>query len=177
MGCMWDGEEMRSKLVAALATGAFVVLATLIALPAQAETKVKQDREGDAPAAIDVTRARYSHGETHVRVTARISALGRVGEAALSISRFEIFEAGYVVRIIKHRGKPARVGLFYFDHFDLEKRACDDVSGTWGRTAIRLKVARECLVGHARPRVFAQFGIQRGQEVDRAPAVPRLARG
>lgn len=150
---------------------------TLVGSPADAETKVRQDETGDAPAKIDVTRVRYSYGDDRVKAVARIPDLGRRGEAALSISRFEVFEAGYVVRIRKRLGKPARVSLLYFDHFDLHPRECDGLSGAWRDSSIRLSVATSCLRGHARPRIFTQFGIQRGDDVDRAPAVRRLARG
>lgn len=154
-----------------------VVAGACLAAPrAHAETKVKPDPSGDGPAAIDITRARYTHGDGRVKVFARVPALGRAGEATLSISRFEIFEAGYVVRLDKRPGEPAEVGLYYFNHFDLEKRDCDDVSGTWGETSIRLSVARSCLEGHAPRRVFAQVGIAKGEQVDFAPAATRLAR-
>lgn len=85
----------------------------LVGSPARAETRTKADRTDDAPARIDITRARYSYGNDRVKVVARIPKLGRVGEASLSITRFEIFEAGYVVRIIKRAGKPAKVGLYF----------------------------------------------------------------
>ena len=100
-------------------------------VPAHAETRVKSDRLADAPDVIDISGVSYTHGNERVRVTAQIPHLGSAGEAALSISKFEIFEAGYVVRIVKQHGKPAKVGLFFFNHFDLEKRVCNDVSGSW----------------------------------------------
>ena len=150
--------------------------ACLAASPAYAETKVKPDQAGDAPAAIDVTRARYTHGDGRVRVVARIPGLGGSGEAGLSISRFDIFEAGYVVRLDKRPGLPATVGLYYFNHFELEKRDCDGVTGKWGKSAVRLSVARSCLDGHRTRRVFAQFGIAQGERDDFAPAARRLAR-
>ena len=153
-----------------------VLLGSFAALPAYAETKIKPDPAGDARASIDITRAKYTHADRHVKVLARIPALRRTGEAALSISRFEIFEAGYVVLLEKRPGQPAEVGLYYFNHVNLEPRECDDVSGRWGRSSIRLSVARRCLDGHATPRVFAQFGLSQGERVDFAPAAPRLAR-
>ena len=148
----------------------------LVGSPAVAETVVDKDSVDDAPAWIDITRARYTYNSDRAKVIARIPDLGRAGEAALSITRFEVFEAGYVVRIIKRRGERATVGLYFFDHFDLNKRKCDGVSGTWGDSYVRLSVPTDCLDGHAKRNVFAQFGIQRGQKVDRAPAVRRLAR-
>ena len=144
--------------------------------PAYAETKVKPDPSDDAPSGIDITRARYTHGDGRVKVFARVPALRDSGEASLSISRFEIFEAGYVVLIKKRLGEPARVRLYFFNHFDLEKRDCDGVSGRWGETSIRLSVPRSCLEGHATHRVFAQVGVSLGEQVDLAPAARRLAR-
>lgn len=144
--------------------------------PAHAETKIKPDPAGDARASIDITRAKYTHANGRVKVLARIPALRRAGEAALSISRAELFQTGYVVLMKKRPGQPAEVGLYYFNEFDLEPRECDDVSGRWGRSSIRLSVARRCLDGQAPPRVFAQFGLSQGGRVDFAPAAPRLAR-
>lgn len=156
---------------------AVVLIATLGASAAHAEPRVRSDRVADAPAAIDVTRVRYSHADHQVRVRARIPDLGAAGVATLAITRFEIFEAGYVVRMVKRLGKPARVRLLYFDHFDLSRRECDGVAGRWNDRSVRLAVPRSCLEGHAKRRVFVQFGIQRGRAVDRAPAVRRLPRG
>ena len=154
-----------------------VMASTLLGTPASAETKVKDDQLGDAPAAIDITRARYVHNDDAVIVVAKIPDLGGAGEAQLAVSRFEIFEAGYVVRLIKRRGEPATVGLFYFDHFDLLERDCDAVEGAWRAHSIRIEVSRDCLKGHKRDVVFAQVATIRGEKVDRAPAVRRLARG
>lgn len=156
---------------------AVVLIASLGASAAHAETRGKSDRVQDAPATIDITRARYSHSDDQVRVRARIPDLGPAGVATLAITRFEIFEAGYVVRMVKRVGKPARVRLLFFDHFDLHKRECDGVVGSWNDRSVRLAVSRSCLEGHAKPRVFVRFGIQRGRAVDRAPAVRRLPRG
>ena len=76
-------------------------------VPAHAETRVKSDRLADVPDVIDISGVRYTHGNERIRVTAQIPHLGSAGEAALSISKFEIFEAGYVVSIVKQHGKPA----------------------------------------------------------------------
>ncbi len=161
-----------------LVVGAALIslLLPLTGTPAHAATRVKQDRTGDAPARIDITRATYTYADGRVKVRARIPDLGRYGTAALSISRFEIFEAGYVVRIVKRVGQPARVALFYFDHFDLHRRDCDQVSGNWNDSSIRLAVSTSCLKRHARPRVFVQFGISRAGNSDFAPAVRSLPR-
>ena len=165
------GSSMRLAGVALLAA----MLASAV-VPASAETVRRDDPRGDAPARIDVSRATYTHSQHRVRVVARIPSLGRAGTAVLSISRFEIFEAGYVVEIKKRAGEPPRTRLFFFNHFDLEPRRCAAVSGTWGDHRVSLSVARSCLTGHARERVFVQFGIQHGSHVDRAPAVKRLRR-
>ncbi len=163
----------RAALTAALTVGVLVLAGSA---PAGAETVSRSDARGDAPARIDVTRATYTHSDDHVSVVARIPRLGRQGTAALSISRFEIFEAGYVVEVVKRAGQPARAKLLYYNHFDLLPRSCDDVTGSWGHHRVTLSVARSCLTGHARDRVFTQFGIQSGSDVDRAPAVKRLRR-
>ena len=155
-----------------------VVVAMVVGGPAaaSAETVRRDDARNDAPARIDVSRATYTHSQNRVRVVARIPNLGRTGTAALSISKFEIFEAGYVVEIKKRAGEPPSTKLFFFNHFDLEPRRCTAVSGAWKRHQVSLSVARSCLTGHKRQQVFAQFGIQRGSHVDRAPAVKRLHR-
>jgi len=165
---------MRASITVATAVTALAL--TLTATPAGADTRTRQDPTGDAPAGIDVTRARYTYADGHVRVRATVPELGRRGRAELSISRFEIFEAGYVVRLVKRAGQPPRTRLFFFDHFDLTRRPCDDVTGTWRQGTVRLSVATSCLQGHARRRAFTQVGLVRGGDVDLAPAVRRLAR-
>ena len=160
---------------------AFTVATSLLFLsvepaPAHAEEVRRTDAHGDAPASIDITNARYTHGKTRVSVVATIPRLGRAGQASLSISRYSIFEAGYVVLVKKRAGEAPRVRLAYFNHFELEPRRCSSLSGKWSNGQIRLGVARSCLKGHIRERVFVQFGGQRGSNVDRAPAVRRLAR-
>ena len=159
---------------------ALVVTATLAAVltatPAQAEVRFRPDRTGDAPAAIDLVRARYAYGHGRVAVTARVPELGRAGSTTLSISRFEIFEAGYVLRMRKKVGHEPHVRLYYFDHFGLNQRRCDDMAGSWGDGVVHLDVATTCLRHHARPHVFAQVATSQGDDIDRAPAVKRLAR-
>jgi len=154
---------------------AAVLLAAAVS-PATAETVERDDRRGDAPAAIDVVQATYSHTHHRVRVVARVPDLGRSGSATLSISRFEIFEAGYVLRIRPRPGEPPRIRLLFFNHFDLEPRRCAGITGSWADGVIRMSVARTCLTGHATEQVFAEFDIRRGPETDRAPAVRRLRR-
>lgn len=149
----------------------------ITALPAHAETVTRRDRANDAAARVDITRARYTYRPARISVLARIPHLGRAGDASLSITRFDVFEAGYVLRITKRVGQPPRVRLFFFDHFSLNRRRCQGSSGAWGSRSIRLSVPTRCLHGHARPNVFAQFGISRGRQLDRAPAVRRLGRG
>jgi hypothetical protein len=150
---------------------------TLGATPALADTKTRVDPVGDAPAGIDITLARYSYENGRVSVRARVPDLARRGRADLSISRFEIFDAGYVVRLVKRAGKPPRTRLYFFDHFDLHRRPCDDVRGWWRNGAVRLSVDADCLEDHARRRIFTQVGLIRRQDFDMAPAVRRLARG
>lgn len=161
-----------AALGAALLTGG-------LAVPAGAQTVVRPDPRGDAPDRIDVTRAAYAHGEHRVRVIARTPELGKAGTADLLISRFEIFEAGYVVRIRQRRDRPARLSLLHFDHFDLLPVACEGLSGAWGPRRIRLSVPRSCLTGHATNRVFAQLFVAfgSGEQFDEVRAVKRLRRG
>jgi hypothetical protein len=137
----------------------------------------RRDRADDAVARIDIAGARYSYRPARISALARIPDLGRAGDASLSITRFEVFEAGYVLRITKRAGQRPRVRLFFFDHFSLNRRRCNGIRGGWRDRAIRLSVPTRCLRGHARPQVFAQFGISRGRHLDRAPAVRRLSRG
>jgi hypothetical protein len=166
---------MRAVKTVSVAVTALLCL-TLLGTPAQAATVVKEDRANDAPARIDIRRVTYAYGDGQVKVRARIPQLGRAGKADLSITKFEIFEAGYVLRIAKWRGERARVRLYYFDHFSLNRRRCDGIAGQWNDANIRMTVPTECLTGHARRRIRVQFGIQHRQDIDRAPAVRRLAR-
>ena len=164
--------DRRSQLGAVAAA---VLLAAVVS-PATAETVERADRRGDAPAGIDVVHATYSHTRDRVRVVARVPDLGRSGSATLSISRFEIFEAGYVLRIRARPSEPTRTRLLFFNHFDLEPRRCAAVTGSWAHGVVRLSVARTCLVDHVAEQVFAQFHIRRGPDTDRAPPVRRLRR-
>lgn len=167
----------RSHLVPALCGAALLVGG--VAAPASAQSVDRSDTVGDAPARIDITKVRYTHLSDRVRVAAKIPELGPSGTADFLVSRYEIFEAGYVVRIRQHRGKPAKVSLLYYDHFSLKKRSCKGISGSWGPEVVRLKVPRSCLKGHATEHVFAQFVISfgaEGEQFDEAPAVTRLRR-
>lgn len=156
----------------------FGVTASLVlsALPAHAETVTRRDRANDAAARVDVTRANYTYRPLRISAHARIPNLGRAGDASLSITRFEVFDAGYVLRITKRAGQPPRVRLFFFDHFSLNRRRCQGISGVWGDRSITLGVPTRCLRGHARSTVLTQFGISHGHQLDRAPAVRRLSR-
>ena len=162
------------KVVVVLAVSSLLLAVGLS--PAHAQEAQRKDSHGDAPARIDIWSANYTHGKNRVTVVAKIPKLGRAGEASLSISRFTIFEAGYVALIKKRVGHKARVRLTYFNHFDLEPRQCSRISGRWAVSQIRLSVPRSCLRGHAKEKAFVQFGIQRNLKIDRAPAVRRLAR-
>ena len=109
----------RSTLVPALFGAALLVGG--VAAPASAQTVDRNDPAGDAPARIDITKVRYTHESDRVRVSAKIPDLGKSGTADFLVSRYEIFEAGYVVRIRQHRDQPAKVSLLYFDHFRPEE--------------------------------------------------------
>lgn len=159
---------------------AAVALVGGLSAPAVADTAVRKDPAGDAPARIDVTKVRYSHLSDRVRVSAKIPKLGKSGTADFLVSKFEIFEAGYVVRIRQPKGKRAQVSLLYFDHFSLKKQKCKGVSGSWGKNVVRLKVPRSCLKkrGHATKELTTQFFISfgSGEQFDEAPAVLSLRR-
>lgn len=167
------------KLTMVPAALAAALLMGGLAGPAAAETVVRRDATGDAPDRIDTTRAAYAHGQHRVRVIARVPELGRSGTADLLVSRFGIFEAGYVVRIRQRRDEPARLSLLHFDHFDLKRVECEGLSGAWGPRRVRLSVPRSCLVGHATNRVFTQFFIAfgSGEQFDEVRSVRRLRRG
>lgn len=164
-----------SPVRALLAPAVALLLTAGTLSPAAAEVVRRTDAAGDAPAAIDVTRARYAH-DSHVRVKVAVPDLGRRGAASLAVSRFTVFEAGYVATISKPRGRPARLRLEFFDHFDLEPRSCPGLAGRWGRTRVTLAVPRSCLEGHRTPHVFAQVSLTRDDALDRVPPVRRLRR-
>ncbi len=160
--------------------GLVTVMVTLvIAAPAgtaHAESRSKGDPADDAPASIDLRRVAYGYTDGTVSVKARVPDLGKSGRADLSITRFMVFEAGYVLRIVKHRGSGPKVGLYYYDHFSLERRACTGLGGRWKKPVIALSVPTGCLRGHARRRIRVQLGAQRGSNIDRAPAIRHLER-
>lgn len=162
---------------AGLVSGFAVVMSLLAVTPAAtAETKVREDRSGDAPAAIDIDEVEYAYGHGRVSVVASIPDLGRSGQADLTVTRFDTFEAGYVLRIVKRSGDPAKVRLYYFDHFDLNRRRCEDLGGKWRAAGLSVSVPGDCLSGHARRSIRTQVTSVKGREYDRAPAVARLAR-
>lgn len=156
----------------------FAVVASLLAVTpaATAETEVRKDRSGDAPAAIDIEEVDYVYGNGRVSVVASIPDLGRSGRADLTVTRFDTFEAGYVLRIVKRSGDPAKIRLYYFDHFDLDRRRCNDLGGKWRGGGLSIGVPVDCLSGHARRSIRTQVTSAKGREYDRAPAVARLAR-
>ena len=110
---------MRCSTVVPALLGAALLVGG-VAAPASARTVVRDDPAGGAPARIDITKVRYSHLSDRVRVAAKFPDLGKSGTADFLVSRFEMFEAGHVVRIRQHRDGPAQVSLLYFDHFRLQ---------------------------------------------------------
>jgi hypothetical protein len=152
------------------------VLALCVSGTAAGSTQTTKDPRGDAPSRIDITKVTYTYDASHVSVEARIPRLGATGDASLSISPLQVFEAGYVARAERKTGGVLAVGLYYFDHFALRKRKCAGIEGTWGSGRIGISVPVTCLVeGFPSSRAFVQFAIGDGGELDRARAVKRLA--
>jgi hypothetical protein len=164
---------MRAK-IAAVTLG--LVGPMLLAGPADGATKTRSDPEGDAPARVDVTEARYRYGDDRTAVVITVPELGDVGRVYLRISRYEIFEAGYVLRLRKKAGEEPRVRLLYYDHFDVEPRACAAKGGSWGDDTIRMRVSTDCLDGHARRRAFLDLSTALGEQFDEVAKV-RLRKG
>lgn len=157
-----------------------VLAAVLVLLPsnAGAATATRSDSRNDAPARIDIARVQYRHGVHRVSTKVRIPELGRTGRVSLAISRFEIFEAGYVA-IVRRRGDGSLSRrLMYFDHFDTTPRRCD-VSGSWSLALglVTVSLPRNCLEGHRTNRLYVAARSIRGERFDDAPAVRRLRRG
>jgi hypothetical protein len=159
---------------------ATVLTAVLALLPASAsaETVVRRDARNDAPAGIDITRVAYAYSARRVAATVRVPELARTGRMGLSISRFEVFEAGYVAIVRRSSDGTVSARLLYFDHFDATPRPCD-VDGTWSRDAgvITVSVPVGCLDGHRRQRIYTAARTLRRDLIDDAPVVRRLSRG
>lgn len=156
------------------------VLAAVVALfpsSASAETAVKRDQRNDAPAGIDITRVAYAYSDQRVAATVRVPELGATGRMGLSISRFEVFEAGYIAVVRRTADGTVSARLLYFDHFDTTPRPCD-VDGTWSRAAgvITVSVPVSCLRRHRTEQIYTSARTLRGERFDDAPAVPRLSR-
>lgn len=98
--------------------------------------------------------------------------------ASLAISKFTIFEAGYVAIVRKTASGEVSKRLFYFNHFELVPRKCK-VSGSWNERAssVRIAVPRKCLKHHKKNRLYVAARTIRGKKFDDAPAVRRLERG
>lgn len=164
---------MQAKIVA-------VVLGLMgplfLAAPAEGASKTRSDPAEDAPARVDVTEARYSYGDNRTSVVITVPELGDAGRVYFRVSRYEIFEAGYVLRLRKQAGEEPRVRLLYYDHFDIKPRACSAKGGSWGDDTIRMRVSNDCLDGHARRRAFMDLSTATGEQFDEVAKV-RLRKG
>ncbi|KAA1420111.1 hypothetical protein FE697_019745 [Mumia zhuanghuii] len=171
---------MKSRIAFTVATAAGCAAALVLAAPpAAADERVREDRRDDAPASIDIARVTYRHTETRVAARIRVPELGRKGRASLAISRFGVFEAGYVAVVRKRPGDRTTTRLLFFDHFDAHPRSCDGLRGSWRRATgtIRISVPRTCLEGHRTRKVYVAARTIRGSSLDDARPVRRLARG
>ena len=158
---------------------ATVLTAVLALLPASAsaETVVRRDARNDAPAGIDITRVAYAYSARRVAATVRVPELARTGRMGLSISRFEVFEAGYIAVVRRTSDGTVSARLLYYDHFDTTPRPCD-VEGSWSRAAgaITVGVPVSCLRRHRTEQIYTSARTLRGERIDDAPAVRRLSR-
>ena len=171
-----NGREVTVK-VASVCVAAACTLA-LVPGSASAATALRSDRRGDAPKSIDITRTTYRHAPARVSVKIRARALDGPGRAELAISKFTIFEAGYVARVKKKANGRVSKRLFYFNHFRLVPRSCK-VSGVWNerRSTVRISVPRRCLKHHRKNRLYVAAMTVHGKKFDKARAVRRLKRG
>lgn len=164
----------RTLSIAAL----LAVVVTLLPASASAETVVRLDARNDSPAGVDITRVRYAYSVERVAAKVRVPELAPTGRMGLSISRFEVFEAGYVAVVRRRADGTVSARLLYFDHFDTTPRRCD-VDGAWSRATgtIRVSVPVSCLDGHRTQRIYTAARTLRGNHADDAPVVRRLSRG
>ena len=104
-----------------------VLAAVLVVQPAiaVADSAARPDSRNDAPARIDISRVQYQHRVHRVSTRVRIPDLGRTGRVALAISRFDVFEAGYVAIVRRRSDGSVSRRLGYFDHFETTPRRCD----------------------------------------------------
>ncbi|WP_370614319.1 hypothetical protein [Mumia sp. Pv 4-285] len=170
---------MLTRTSIAVVTVSCAAALALSSAPASAEERSRTDRAGDAPARIDLTHVSYRHTEARVSARIRVPDLGRRGRASLAVSRFGIFEAGYVAVVRKKPGRPATTRLLFFDHFDTTPRQCDGLRGSWKRATgtVSISVPRACLDGHRTRKVYVAARTMRGSSFDDARPVRRLARG
>lgn len=170
---------MRTQIMTITVGMACTAALALTASPAGADTRARTDARRDAPASIDISRATYRHTGSRVSTTIRVPHLGKRGRASLAISRYGIFEAGYVAVVRKMPGQRAKARLFFFDHVQNRPRACTGLRGTWKRSTgtITVSVPRTCLPGHRTRRLYVAARTMRGDAFDDAPAVTRLRRG
>lgn len=143
-----------------------------------ADSVGRVDARNDAPAGIDITRVEYRHHAHRVSARVRVPDLARTGRVSLAISKFDVFEAGYVAVVRRRSDGTVSRRLTYFNHFDTTPRSCR-VRGTWDRSdgVVTVSVPRRCLDGHRRERIYTAARALRGGVFDDAPSVRRLQRG
>lgn len=162
----------------AIVTLVLAVLLAVLPATASADTTIRRDPRNDAPAGIDITRVRYSYTDNRVSTRVRVPELADSGRIGLSISRYSIFEAGYVAVVRRRSDGTTSRRLLYYNHFDTTPRRCD-VDGSWNSSTgiVRVSVPRSCLENHRTPRIYVAARVLRGQRFDDAPPARRLPRG
>lgn len=124
-----------------------LVLAGLVvstALPASAEVVNVRDPRGDAPAHVDVTKARYVNGPKVIRFRASVNDLRYTGRFWFAMSIPAGTDSWYVARVTKYG---VRFGVS--GNLGVDWRGCKGMNSTWrpGRDVVTARVPHSCVRG------------------------------
>lgn len=159
------------SVLAAIVTAVVMVLA--LSGPADAATKTRHDKRGDAPAAFDITKVRYRHNARQTNAVVRVRDLKRHGQYVLAIAnRSKRVRFGVVATAHKHS-----VTKRYYRLKDghLTRISCRGGHVTWRakRDVVKLTIPHHCY--RALPhRVLVKVAADRNfpaTAVDNAPTV------
>jgi hypothetical protein len=137
---------MSRRLLTLCAAG---VIALTVATPASAQKRTVHDAKGDAAAAYDITRVRYSNNGTRLKATVHLAQLGSRGTVAFQVTNDgdpNGGEAGYVQAQVT-RTKSGVLRKRLYDRREQDRRLHCAFSAKWSRakSTVAFSLRRRCL--------------------------------